>query len=123
MATLTRKLIVSQVITGVVAGALLFLLLQRQISRLITQDFLDQGRISARALAAGLGPKIAAHDAAGMQSAIEDGVAAEADWAYLTDSSGSVLADTFQGRVPDSVRLPQPSAYAGVEQVSLPGDS
>src|SRR5208283_4231011 len=34
------------------------------------------------ALAAGLGPKIAAHDAAGMQSAIEDGVAAaEADWA------------------------------------------
>ncbi len=124
MATLTRKLIVSQVITGLVAGALLFLLLQRQISRLMTQDFLDQGRISARALAAALSPKIAAHDAAGTQSALEDGMAAaEADWAYLTDSSGAVRADTFQGKMPESVRLPLPSAYAGVEQVTLPGDS
>jgi PAS domain S-box-containing protein len=124
MATLTRKLIVSQMITGLVAGALLFLMLQRQISRLITQDFLDQGRISARALAAALGPKIAAHDAAGMESAIEGGVAtAEADWAYASDSSGAVEADTFQGKVPDSVRLPIPSGYAGVEQVTLPDDS
>lgn len=124
MASLTRKLILSQVITGLVAGAVLFLLLQRQISRLITQDFLDQGRISARAMAAALAPKISAHDATGTQAALEDGVAAaEADWAYLSSSSGGVLADTFQGKVPDGVLLPLPSPYAGVEQVTLPGDS
>jgi PAS domain S-box-containing protein len=124
MASLTRKLIVSQMVTGLVAGALLFLLLQHQISRLITQDFLDQGRISARAMVAALAPRISAHDAAGMQAALENGVAAaEADWAYLSNSSGAVLADTFQGKVPDSVRLPQPSPYVGVEQVTLPDDS
>jgi len=124
MATLTRKLVVSQVITGLVAGAVLFGLLQRQISRLITQDFLDQGRISARALAAALSPKIAARDAAGMQAALDDGVAAaEADWAYLTDPSGKILADSFQGVVPESVREPRPSPFAGVEQVTLPGES
>src|SRR5271168_4882090 len=86
MATLTRKLIASQVILGAVVGCLLYVVLQRQITRLITQNFVDQGRISARAVAAALSVKIAARDRAGMQSAVEDGVAAaEADWAYLED--------------------------------------
>jgi len=124
MATLTRKLIASQVILGAVVGCLLYVVLQRQITRLITQNFVDQGRISARAVAAALSVKIAARDRAGMQSAVEDGVAAaEADWAYLEDPAGQIVADTFQGNVPQSARLAEPTLFAGVGQVVLPGDA
>ncbi|HMD33005.1 MAG TPA: ATP-binding protein, partial [Candidatus Acidoferrales bacterium] len=124
MASLTRKLIVSQVLTGLVAGAVLFLLLQRQVSRLITQDFVDQGHISARALAGTLGPKVVAGDTAGLQAALGDGIyAAQADWAYLTNVSGAVAAHTFQEGVPESVFHPRASAFAGVDEVLLPGDS
>ncbi len=124
MATLTRKLVVSQVIAGLLAGTLLSVLLQRQISRLMTGDFLDQGRISARAMAAALGPKIAAHDAAAVQTSLENGIAAaEADWAYVTDASGAVVAHTFPGNFPYSVRFSEPSPFGGVEQASLPGET
>ena len=122
MATLTRKLIVSQIVAGLVAGAALSLLLQRQISHLMTQDFLSQGRMSARAMATELGPRITAHDTAGIQTSLEDGLAAaEADWAYVTDPAGNVVAHTFPNGFPARVRLAQPSAYGGVDQTELPG--
>ena len=76
MGTLTRKLVVSQMIAGVLAGALLSVLLQRQISRLVTGDFLEQGRISARAVAGNLAHEIDAHNSAGLHEELEHGVAA-----------------------------------------------
>jgi PAS domain S-box-containing protein len=114
----------SQIAAGLVAGAVLSVLLERQISRLVTQDFLDQGRIAARGVAADLGPKMTEHDAAGLQAGLERGIStAEADWGYVTDSAGAVVAETFPGTVPDSVRLSQPSGYAGVERATVPGES
>ena len=123
MATLTRKLIVSQIVTGLLAGILLSVLLHRQISRLITQDFLDQGRVSARAIAADLAPKMEAKEGEGIQSTLEEGIAAaEADWGYVRDSSNAVVAHTIHDRVPDNVRLSQTTAFDRPEAVSLPGE-
>src|SRR5271155_5840416 len=124
MATLTRKLIASQVIAGLLAGLLLSVLLQHQISGLIIQDFLDQGRVSARAIASGLGPKIEARDARGIQTELEDGVAAaEADWGYVTDSSGEVVAQTLEGKLPEALRKSQPTTAAHPEPLSIPGET
>jgi len=124
MTTLTRKLVLSQVIAGVLAGVLLSVLLQRQISRLVTEDFVEQGRISARAIAANLGPKIDAHDAAGLKSELEKGVfAAEADWGYVRNSADEVAAHTFQDEVPASIRLSQPAAFDRPVAVTLPGET
>ena len=124
MDTLTRKLIASQVIAGVLAGTLLSVLLHQQIARLITQDFLEQGRISARAIAADLAARIDAHDTAGLKSELEKGVAAaEADWGYVRDSGDEVAAHTFAEEVPPSIRLSQPPAFDRPVTVALPGES
>jgi len=124
MATLTRKLVASQVMAGLMAGALLFVLLQRQISRVMTQDFLDQGRISARAMTVELEPKLRAGDSEGIRKSLEGGrAAAEADWAYVTDPNGAVVAHTFPGNFPFAVQLAKPSSYAGVDLATLPGES
>ena len=124
MGTLTRKLVVSQMIAGVLAGALLSVLLQRQISRLVTGDFLEQGRISARAVAGNLAHEIDAHNSAGLHEELERGVAAaEADWGYVRNSDDAVVAHTFQDEVPPSVRLAQPSAFDEPVTVMLPGES
>ena len=124
MTTLTRKLIASQVIAGLMAGALLFVLLQRQISRLMTQDFLNQGQTSARAMAAALEPMLRAKNTEGIERSLREGSAgAEADWAYVTDPNGAVVAHTFPGNFPFAVQITKRSSYAGVEQTSLPGES
>ncbi len=122
MATLTHKLIASQVIAGVLAGGLLSVLLHQQITRLVTRDFLEQGRTSARAIATDLGPKADAHDKAGLQSELEKGVAAaEADWGYVRDSGDEVVAQTFAEGVPPSIRVAQPPAFDRPVTVALPG--
>ena len=124
MTTLTRKLIASQVIAGLMAGALLFVLLQRQISRLMTQEFLNQGRNSARAMASVLGPKLRAKDTEAIARSLQEGsTAAEADWAYVTDPNGAVLAHTFPGNFPFAAQMTKPSAYTGVDQTTLPGEN
>ena len=105
-----------------VAAVLLSVLIQRQISRLMLEDFLNQARVSTRALASDLGPKVGGANA--LRSALEGGIAAaEADWAYVTDPSGNILAHTFGGIVPEAVREAAPSAYPGFDQVSMTGQA
>ncbi len=101
------------------AAALLVVLIQRQISGLLIEDFLNQARLSTRSLAANLSAKVSGGDAATLRSALQQGVAAaEAEWAYVTDPSGNILAHTFAGMVPEAVRQAPPSAYPGFDEVN-----
>src|SRR5579863_9744129 len=102
MRSLFAKLTAVQAICAMGAVAALYALMDRPLTRRMSEEFVSHGQVVAGALAQSVEPALVNRDATALQSAL-DGVlrVPHVEWAYVTSANGEVLAHTFVHRPPE----------------------
>ncbi len=102
MRSLFAKLTAVQAICAVGAVVALYALMDKPLTRRMSEEFVSHGQVVAGALAQSVEPALVNRDATALQSAL-DGVlrVPHVEWAYVTSASGEVLAHTFVPRPPE----------------------
>jgi hypothetical protein len=85
--------------------SVLYALMDRQLTRRMTANFISHGEVVAEALAKSVEPALVGRDLTSVQSAL-DGVLsiANVQWAFVTGPDGRVLAHTFVPKFPDALK-------------------
>jgi signal transduction histidine kinase/DNA-binding response OmpR family regulator len=102
----------------------LYIVLGRELSRTMTENFVSHGQVTARSLAHSVEAALTNRDLTSMQSMLDEQLSIpDVEWVYVTGPDGAVLAHTFVPQFPEEVRKARPAGYADTLQVSLPGSS
>jgi len=105
MKTISRKLTTLQLVCAVLVVAVLYTLMNRQLSQRMTENFMAHGDVVAAGLAKSVEPALVNRDLTSVQSALDATLSIpEVAWAYVTAPDGRVLAHTFVPKFPDSLR-------------------
>jgi PAS domain S-box-containing protein len=120
--SISTKLVILQLVCAVCVVAILYLVLDKQLSDRMTADFQAYNDVVTVALAKSVEPAMIDRDSTLAQS-LTDAVLnlANVRWAFITAADGTVVAHTFVPQFPsmlqDRLRGPGPTL------VSLPGDN
>jgi two-component system sensor histidine kinase/response regulator len=105
MKSISRKLTTLQLVCAVLVVALLYTLMNRQLSQRMTESFMTHGDVVAAALAKSVEPALVSRDLTSVQSALDASLSIpDVAWAYVTAPDGHVLAHTFVPKFPDELR-------------------
>jgi two-component system sensor histidine kinase/response regulator len=105
MKSISRKLTTLQLVCAVLVVALLYTLMNRQLSQRMTESFMTHGDVVAAALAKSVEPALVNRDLTSVQSALDASLSIpDVEWAYVTAPDGHVLAHTFVPKFPDELR-------------------
>jgi len=105
MKTISRKLTTLQLVCAVLVVAVLYTLMNVQLSRRMTENFMTHGDVVAAALAKSVEPALVSRDLTSVQSVLDATLSIpDVAWAYVTAPDGRVLAHTFVPRFPDALR-------------------
>jgi PAS domain S-box-containing protein len=119
---LANKLILASALVAMLGGAVLLVGLDQQIGRVMRADFLMESRSGTQALAAAIGPGLDRHDLPAVRSTLGAQLGLEnADWVYVTDPAGKVVAHTFGEPFPEAVRNTTVSSLDGFETARIGG--
>ncbi|MGH9644825.1 MAG: hypothetical protein ACRD3Q_20675, partial [Terriglobales bacterium] len=114
MKSIARKLTSLQLVCAVIVVALLFTLMNRELSRRMTESFMTHGEVVAAALAKSVEPALVSHDLTSVQSALDASLTIpNVEWAYVAALDGRVLADTFAPKFPDALKEQSQSIKTG----------
>jgi hypothetical protein len=101
LTTIASKLTLLQLIKAALVVVVLYILMQRQLSQHMTENFMTHGDVVATSLAKAVEPAMVNRDLTTVQSALDAAAAIpEVRWAFVTAPDGTVLADTFVPAVP-----------------------
>jgi hypothetical protein len=101
MKSILGKLAALQVAAALLASALFFVLVDRQLTQGMTGRFADHGSVIAAQLAKSVQPAIIAHDLISVQAELDEVLnIGNVQWAYVSAPGGSVLAHTFVPELP-----------------------
>ncbi len=101
MSTIGSKLTLLQLIKAALVVLVLYLLMERQLSQHMTENFMTHGDVVAASLAKAVEPAMVNRDLTTVQSALDTTAAIpEVRWAFVTAPDGAVLADTFVPAIP-----------------------
>src|SRR5579872_6508355 len=104
MKSVFTKLTALQVIGGVLGMAILYVVMDRQLSRQMTDNYVTYGQVVAESLAKAIEPALVNRDLTSVQSALDTVLASPSvEWAYVSAPEGEVLAHTFVPQFPDSL--------------------
>ena len=110
MKSISKKLTTLQLICAVLVVAVLYTLMNRQLSQRLTENFMAHGDVVAAALAKSVEPALVSRDLTSVQSALDAILSIPASaWAYVTAPDGRVLAHTFVPKFPDTLRDQTPN--------------
>jgi signal transduction histidine kinase/CheY-like chemotaxis protein len=105
MKSISRKLTTLQLVCAVLVVAVLYTLMDRQLSQRMTENFMAHGDVVAAALAKSVEPSLVNRDLTSVQSALDATLTIpDVQWAYVAAPDGRVLAHTFVPKFPDSLR-------------------
>ena len=105
MNSIAGKLSILQLVSAVLVVAVLFTLINRQLSQRMTENFMTHGDVVADALAKSAEPALVKRDLPTAQSAIDETLAIPyVQFAYVTSPDGRVLAHTFIPAFPEPLR-------------------
>ncbi len=122
MRSISRKLTTLQLVCAVVVVAVLYSLMNRQLSQRMTENFMAHGDVVATALAKSVEPALVSRDLTSVQSVLDATLSIpDVQWAYVTAPDGAVLAHTFVPKFPDNLRE-QTRSLNDRSQITLPGE-
>jgi two-component system sensor histidine kinase/response regulator len=105
MKTISRKLTTLQLVCAVLVVAVLYTLMDGQLSRRMTENFMTHGDVVAAALAKSVEPALVSRDLTSVQSVLDATLSIpDVAWAFVTAPDGRVLAHTFVPKFPDALR-------------------
>src|SRR5206468_8000421 len=92
-------------VCAVLVVAVLYTLMNRQLSQRMTENFMAHGDVVAAALAKSVEPSLVNRDLTSVQSVLDATLSIpDVDWAYVAAPDGRVLAHTFVPKLPDTLR-------------------
>ena len=122
MKSISRKLTTLQLVCAVLVVAMLYTLMNRQLSQRLTENFMAHGDVVAAALAKSVEPALVSRDLTSVQSALDAILSIpDVEWAYVTAPDGRVLAHTFVPKFPDILR-DQTQSLKDRSLIKLPGE-
>jgi two-component system sensor histidine kinase/response regulator len=122
MNSISRKLTTLQLVCAVLVVAVLYTLMNRQLSQRMTENFMAHGDVVAAALAKSVEPALVSRDLTSVQSVLDAILSIpDVEWAYVTAPDGRVLAHTFVPKFPDTLREQSPS-LKDRSLITLPGE-
>jgi PAS domain S-box-containing protein len=123
MKSISRKLTTLQLVCAVLVVAVLYMLMNRQLSQRMTENFMAHGDVVAAALAKSVEPALVSRDLTSVQSALDATLSIpDVAWAYVIAPDGQVLAHTFVPKFPDTLRE-QTQSLKNQSLVELPGEN
>ncbi len=121
MKTVSAKLTALNLACAVLVVGVLYVLMNRELTSILNDRFINQGQTVAAAMAKSVEPFLVNHDLTSIQSALDQVLAIQdVEWAYVMAPDGQVLAHTFVPKFPDSLKEPSRSGKS-VWQAILPG--
>jgi PAS domain S-box-containing protein len=122
MKSISRKLTTLQLVCAVLVVAVLYTLMNRQLSQRMTENFMAHGDVVASALAKSVEPALISRDLTSAQSVLDATLSIpDVEWAYVTAPDGRVLAHTFVPKFPDTLRK-QSQTVKDRSLITLPGE-
>ena len=122
MKSISRKLTTLQLVCAVLVVAVLYTLMNRQLSQRMTENFMAHGDVVAAALAKSVESPLVSRDLTSVQSALDATLGIpDVEWAYVTAPDGHVLAHTFVPKFPDTLRE-QTLRLKNRSLITLPGE-
>jgi signal transduction histidine kinase/DNA-binding response OmpR family regulator len=105
MKSISAKLMTLQLICAVVVVAVLYMLVDRQLSDRMTANFQIRGEIVTEALAKAIEPAMINRDLTSAQSSLDAVLGIPSvEWAFVAAPDKRVLGDTFVPKFPESLR-------------------
>jgi two-component system sensor histidine kinase/response regulator len=120
--SISGKLAILQLACALLVAAVLYWVLDRQLSVQMRSDFEAHADVIAAALAKSVEPALISRDITSVQSALDSVLSVPGvQWAYISAPDGSVLAHTFVPQFPPELRT-QLQGAADVARISLLGE-
>ncbi|MGA2813581.1 MAG: response regulator [Candidatus Acidiferrum sp.] len=117
------KLAILQATSALFVIVVLFSLMDRQLSRHMTESFMVYGDVVSAGLAKTVEPAMVDRDLTSVQSALDATLGIEnVRWAFVTSPDGKILAHTFVPVFPEELRRQTPT-LGNRTFVDLPADS
>ncbi len=94
-----------QLLCALIVVAILYTVIDNQLSKRMTDNFVSHGEVVAEALAKSVEPSLVNRDLTSVQSSLDAVLTIpQVAWAYVTAPDGQVLAHTFVPTFPDELR-------------------
>jgi signal transduction histidine kinase/CheY-like chemotaxis protein/HAMP domain-containing protein len=123
MKSISAKLLAVQLLSAVLVITVLYALMDRQLGRRMTANFVSHGEVVTEALAKSVEPALIGRDLTSVQSALDAVLdIADVQWAFVTAPDGRVLAHTFVPKFPDALKN-LPVAPNDPSVITLPGET
>jgi two-component system, sensor histidine kinase and response regulator len=105
MKSIAKKLTTLQIVCAVLVVAVLYTLMERQLSERMTANFVAHGNVVASALAKSVEPVLVNRDMTSAQSVLDATLnIPDVAWAYVAAPDGKVLAHTFVPQFPEALK-------------------
>jgi two-component system sensor histidine kinase/response regulator len=122
MRNISGKLAILQLACALVVAAVLFWVLDKQLSGRMQENFAGQADVVTSALAKSVEPALISRDITSAQSSLDAVLSVPGvEWAYIEAPDGTVLAHTFVPQFPPALKALL-AAHADRTFVSLAGD-
>jgi two-component system sensor histidine kinase/response regulator len=122
MKSISRKLTALQLVCAVLVVAVLYTLMNRQLSQRLTENFMAHGDVVTAALAKSTESPLVSRDLTSVQSALDATLSIpDVEWTYVTGPDGRVLAHTFVPKFPDALKEPN-QGLKNRSLITLPGE-
>jgi signal transduction histidine kinase/DNA-binding response OmpR family regulator len=122
MNSISRKLTTLQLVCAVLVVAILYTLMNRQLSQRMTENFMAHGDVVAAALSKSVEPALVSRDLTSVQSVLDATLSIpDVDFAFVTAPDGRVLAHTFVPKFPDTLKE-QVQSLKDRSLFTLPGE-
>jgi signal transduction histidine kinase/DNA-binding response OmpR family regulator len=105
MKTISGKLTALQLLCALMVVAILYTVIDNQLSKRMTDNFVSHGEVVAQALAKSVEPSLVNHDLTSVQSSLDAVLTVpQVAWAYVAAPDGQVLAHTFVPKFPEELK-------------------
>jgi signal transduction histidine kinase/CheY-like chemotaxis protein len=122
MKSISRKLTTLQLVCAVLVVAILYTLMNRQLSQRMTENFMAHGDVVVAALSKSVEPALVSRDLTSVQSVLDATLSIpDVDFAFVAAPDGRVLAHTFVPKFPDALKE-QVQSLKDRSLFTLPGE-
>lgn len=105
MKTISGKLTALQLLCALMVVTILYPVIDNQLSKRMTDNFVSHGEVVAEALAKSVEPSLVNRDLTSVQSSLDAVLKIpQVAWAYVAAPDGQVLAHTFVPKFPDELK-------------------
>ncbi|HJX84369.1 MAG TPA: PAS domain S-box protein, partial [Candidatus Angelobacter sp.] len=122
MKSVFAKLTALQLVGGLIGIAILYVLVDTQLSQRMNEGFVTHGQVVAQSLAKSVESALVGHDLTSVQSNLDAILASpNVEWACVTAPDGEVLAHTMVPSFPESISIAALSSHKDGADIAMPG--